>query len=280
MKSIIIIVLVVVGVLLVGGIVIVVFMKSGDKLLDFISVVIFNGELCLVDGNVIDDGVCGDQFDLFVLCGLEYVDVLKVDLIIEKQKVYVIVIGIDLVCEIFIIQILYEVCQDVMVQECLLECDGNVGGIVVGVVVGGLFGNQVGGGNGKKVVIVVGVVVGGFIGNQIDKCYVGGCVVNCIECQCYIEIVMFELSCVIGYNVIYCNEDGIIGIMCMVSKLGSCIVMGINDVVKGYNVIYCYDGVEKIVCMDNKLVSDCLLVVDGQLVMQIVVVGVMVVMCQ
>jgi uncharacterized protein YcfJ len=34
-------------------------------------------------------------------------------------------------------------------------------------VVGGLLGNQVGGGNGKKLATVAGVIGGGLLGNQI-----------------------------------------------------------------------------------------------------------------
>lgn len=40
-------------------------------------------------------------------------------------------------------------------------------GTGVGAVVGGLLGNQVGGGNGKKLATVAGVVMGGYAGNEI-----------------------------------------------------------------------------------------------------------------
>lgn len=43
----------------------------------------------------------------------------------------------------------------------------NYVGIGVGAVVGGLLGNQVGGGNGKKLATVAGVIGGGMLGNQI-----------------------------------------------------------------------------------------------------------------
>jgi uncharacterized protein YcfJ len=39
--------------------------------------------------------------------------------------------------------------------------------IGTGAVVGGLLGNQVGGGNGKKLATIAGVIGGGFLGNQI-----------------------------------------------------------------------------------------------------------------
>ena len=43
----------------------------------------------------------------------------------------------------------------------------NYVGIGTGAVIGGLIGNQVGGGNGKKVATLAGIIGGGYIGNQI-----------------------------------------------------------------------------------------------------------------
>jgi uncharacterized protein YcfJ len=40
-------------------------------------------------------------------------------------------------------------------------------GTGVGAVVGGLLGNQVGGGNGKKIATVAGVLLGGYAGNEV-----------------------------------------------------------------------------------------------------------------
>lgn len=42
-------------------------------------------------------------------------------------------------------------------------------GMVAGAVIGGALGNQVGGGNGRKVATVAGMVGGGYAGNQIEK---------------------------------------------------------------------------------------------------------------
>ena len=47
--------------------------------------------------------------------------------------------------------------------------EGGAVGIVGGAVVGGLLGNQVGGGNGKKLATVGGAVAGGFAGNEVQK---------------------------------------------------------------------------------------------------------------
>ena len=42
-------------------------------------------------------------------------------------------------------------------------------GAIGGAVVGGLLGNQVGGGNGKKLATIGGAVAGGYAGNEIEK---------------------------------------------------------------------------------------------------------------
>jgi outer membrane lipoprotein SlyB len=42
-------------------------------------------------------------------------------------------------------------------------------GVVAGAVLGGALGNQVGGGNGRKLATVAGVIGGGFAGNEVEK---------------------------------------------------------------------------------------------------------------
>ena len=44
-------------------------------------------------------------------------------------------------------------------------------GIAAGAVLGGVLGNQVGGGNGKKLATVAGVIGGGYLGNEVGKRY-------------------------------------------------------------------------------------------------------------
>src|SRR5450830_96936 len=53
------------------------------------------------------------------------------------------------------------------VQQAPVAQQPNYVGIGVGAVVGGLLGNQVGGGNGRKLATVAGVIGGGLLGNQI-----------------------------------------------------------------------------------------------------------------
>jgi uncharacterized protein YcfJ len=52
-------------------------------------------------------------------------------------------------------------------QQAPVAQQPNYVGIGVGAVVGGLLGNQVGGGNGRKLATVAGVIGGGMLGNQI-----------------------------------------------------------------------------------------------------------------
>jgi uncharacterized protein YcfJ len=44
-------------------------------------------------------------------------------------------------------------------------------GIGAGAVIGGLLGNQVGGGNGKKLATVAGIIGGGYLGNEVANRY-------------------------------------------------------------------------------------------------------------
>ena len=55
------------------------------------------------------------------------------------------------------------------VQEVKEKGQGTGIGAIGGAVVGGLLGNQVGGGNGKKVMTVVGAVGGGLAGHEAEK---------------------------------------------------------------------------------------------------------------
>jgi uncharacterized protein YcfJ len=198
---------------------------------------------------------------------VEYADVVRVEPITEKEKLYAQVIGSEPVRETSTTSTPREVCNDVVVQERLPERDGNTGGTVAGAVIGGLLGNQVGGGSGKKAATAAGAVVGGVIGNKVDKNHVGGKVVSRTERQCHTENTSSESSRVTGYNVTYRNADGTTGTMRMGSKPGTRIAMGDTDKVVGYNVTYRFDGEERTVRMDEKP-ADRLPVIDGKVVTQ------------
>jgi outer membrane lipoprotein SlyB len=55
------------------------------------------------------------------------------------------------------------------VQAIQQQGQGSGVGMVAGAVVGGLLGNQVGGGNGRKLATVAGAVGGGYAGNEVEK---------------------------------------------------------------------------------------------------------------
>jgi len=55
------------------------------------------------------------------------------------------------------------------VQATQQQADGSGVGMVAGAVIGGALGNQVGGGNGRKLATVAGAIGGGYAGNQIEK---------------------------------------------------------------------------------------------------------------
>ena len=52
-------------------------------------------------------------------------------------------------------------------QPAPVQAQPNYVGIGTGAVIGGLIGNQVGGGNGKKLATVAGIIGGGYLGNEI-----------------------------------------------------------------------------------------------------------------
>ncbi|HEY9255380.1 MAG TPA: glycine zipper 2TM domain-containing protein [Stenotrophomonas sp.] len=254
-------ILVAAGALLVGGVATAAFMNNRGKSDEFVAP-------SAQTRPALDTTMAEDPNAVAPGKGLEYADVVKVDPITQKEKVYATVIGSEAVRETTSTSTPHEVCQDVVVQERLPERDGNVGGTVAGAVIGGLLGNQVGGGNGRKVATAAGAVAGGVVGNQVDKRHVGGRVVNRTERQCHTENATSESSRITGYNVTYRNADGTTGTMRMDSKPGERIAMGNADNVIGYNVTYRYDGEEKTVRLDDKPASDRLPVIDGQLVTQ------------
>lgn len=198
---------------------------------------------------------------------LQYADVVKVEPVNEKRKLYATVIGTDPVRETSTTSTPREVCNDVVVQERAPERDGNVGGTVAGAIIGGLVGNQIGDGNGRKAATAAGAVAGGYIGNRVDRNHVGGQVVNRTERQCRTVSSTSQSTRVVGYNVTYRNPDGTTGTMRTGSKPGSRIALGSENEVVGYDVTYRYAGQEQTIRMNDRP-GDRLPVVDGQVVTQ------------
>ena len=207
-----------------------------------------------------------DQVELEAAPVLQYAQIVKVDPVTQRERLYATVIGTEPVRETTHTTVPKEVCEDVVVQERLPEKDGNVGGTVAGAVIGGLLGNQVGGGSGKKAATAAGAIAGGVIGNKVDKSKERGQVVTRTERQCHMEDTVSESSKVTGYNVTYRNADGTTGSMRMASKPGNRIAMGNTDRVLGYDVTYLLDGQQGTLRMDSKPEGDRLPVVVGQVV--------------
>lgn len=200
----------------------------------------------------------------------DYADVVGVQPVTEKQKLYATVIGTDPVRETSTVSTPHEVCNDVVVQEQAPRRDPhNVGGTVAGAVIGGLIGNQIGGGTGKKVATVGGAVGGAFAGRAIEQRHAENKTVSRTDRQCHTESSTSQTSRVVAYNVTYRNPDGTTGTMRTESRPGSRILLGSDRKTVGYDVTYRYEGSEHTVRMADKPAGDRLPVVDGKVVTQV-----------
>lgn len=199
---------------------------------------------------------------------LEYADVVGVEPVVEREKLYATVIGSEPVRESSTTSTPQQVCEDVVVAERMPERDGNVGGTVAGAVIGGLVGNQIGGGDGRKLATVGGAVAGGYIGNRVDRRHVGGQVVNRTDRRCRTVNNTSTSSRTVAWNVTYRNPDGSTGSMRTESKPGSRIALGDGSKTVGYDVSYKLDGEVHTVRMDQPPGAR-LPVIDGQVVTQV-----------
>ena len=246
--------------LLVGGIAVAAYQSfTGDDRGDAAA-------LAAGSGSPLEDAASGD--DLSLETGrVDFAEVVAVEPVTEKQKLYAAVVGTDPVRETSTTSTPREVCDDVVVQERMPERDGNVGGTVAGAIIGGVIGNQVGGGNGRKVATAAGAAAGGYIGNRIDRNHQGGQVVDRVDRQCRTVTDTSQNTRVVGYDVTYRAPDGSTGTKRMSSKPGERILLGDEDAVVGYDVTYRFDGEERTLRMDEKP-GDRLPVIDGKVVTQ------------
>ncbi len=200
---------------------------------------------------------------------VDYAQVINVQPINERQKLYAQVIGTDPVRETSTTSTPHEECNDVVVQEEAPRRDPrNIGGTVAGAVIGGLLGNQIGHGKGRKLATVGAAVGGGFAGRAIEERHAENQVISRTEHQCHTVSSTSQSSRVTAYNVTYRNPDGTTGTMRTGSKPGSRIALGSQNKAIGYNVTYSYNGQERTVRMDHKP-GDRLPVIDGQVVTQV-----------
>lgn len=95
-----------------------------------------------------------------------------------------------------------EVCKEVAVtRQAPVKDQHQIAGTAIGAVVGGLLGNQVGGGNGKKIATVAGAVGGGYAGNKAQEHMQGTDTYTTTETRCSTVIDTSEKR--VGYDVKY-----------------------------------------------------------------------------
>ena len=163
-------VLIAVGALLAGGIATAAFMNHRNAQPEPVVAPALAPEPEPTPALATDDAPApdADQVELEAAPVLQYAQIVKVDPVTQRERLYATVIGTEPVRETTHTTVPKEVCEDVVVQERLPERDGNKGGAIAGAVIGGLVGNQVGSGNGKKVATVGGAVAGGAIGRKVQ----------------------------------------------------------------------------------------------------------------
>ena len=112
-----------------------------------------------------------------------------------------------------------EVCKDVTVtRQAPVKDQHQIVGSVLGAVAGGLLGNQVGGGNGKKIATVAGAVGGGYAGNKVQEGMQNRDTYTTTQTRC--NTVNDISDKVVGYDVRY-NLDGKEGTVRMERDPGS-----------------------------------------------------------
>ncbi|MCF6753866.1 glycine zipper 2TM domain-containing protein [Pseudomonas stutzeri] len=95
-----------------------------------------------------------------------------------------------------------EVCKDVAVtRQRPVQDQHKIAGTVIGAVAGGLLGNQIGGGNGKKIATVAGAAAGGYAGNKIQGNMQAGDTYTTTETRC--DTVTDVEDRIVGYDVKY-----------------------------------------------------------------------------
>lgn len=111
-----------------------------------------------------------------------------------------------------------EVCKEVAItRQAPVKDQHQIAGTAIGAVVGGLLGNQVGGGNGKKIATVAGAVGGGYAGNKAQEHMQGTDTYTTTETRCSTVIDTSEKR--VGYDVKY-ELDGKVAEVRMASDPG------------------------------------------------------------
>lgn len=100
------------------------------------------------------------------------------------------------------VQVPREVCEDIPVtRQKPAQDEHRIVGTVAGALLGGVLGNQVGGGNGKKLATVAGAAAGGYAGNKVQQNMQAKDTYTSYEQRCH--TVNESKSKLIGYDVTY-----------------------------------------------------------------------------
>lgn len=95
-----------------------------------------------------------------------------------------------------------QVCKEVtLTKRRPVKDEHKIAGTLLGAVAGGLLGNQVGGGNGKKIATVAGAAAGGYAGNTVQGNMQEGDTYTTTETRC--STVTDSSEKVVGYDVKY-----------------------------------------------------------------------------
>ncbi len=99
-----------------------------------------------------------------------------------------------------------QVCKDVVVtKQRPVQDQHQIAGTLIGAVAGGLLGNQVGGGNGKKIATVAGAAAGGYAGNKVQENMQASDTYTVTETRC--STVTDSSEKLVGYDVQYRLDD-------------------------------------------------------------------------
>lgn len=100
-----------------------------------------------------------------------------------------------------------QVCESVPVtRQAQTRDPHSILGTAAGAVIGGVVGNQIGGGNGRKIATVAGVLGGGYAGREIQRNIESGQTVTTTEQRC--QTVTDTQQQTVGYDVVW-HHDGI-----------------------------------------------------------------------
>lgn len=130
-----------------------------------------------------------------------------------------------------------KVCNDQVVQVAKPERFGNKDGMLAGALVGGLLGNQVGGGDGRKVATLAGIVGGGAVGRNIDRRHVSTRTTSQTQRVCHTE--NRQESTTVGYEVQY-QLDGKLVTKRMSKEPSDQVRVGDRNRIVGYDVDWRY----------------------------------------